>query len=189
MASKSSGKSRKGTLLLVFAAFVIPVIVAKVALDNEWFNRGATNKGELIKPAMDMSPVLSAELPKWRLVYVMPENCDDKCENAVYSIRQVWLALGRESDRASATVVTVESSDATAMSQLGQHANLEVLSASKENVNKAFDSAPADGIFLVDTQNNAMLRYPLHADKDAAIQKSRDILADLKKLLKLSRIG
>ena len=42
---------------------------------------------------------------------------------------------------------------------------------------------------LVDTLNNAMLRYPTYEDKKAAVQSSRDILADVKKLLKLSRIG
>jgi hypothetical protein len=34
-----------------------------------------------------------------------------------------------------------------------------------------------------------MLRYPLQEQQEQAVMHSRDILADLKKLLKLSRIG
>jgi hypothetical protein len=41
----------------------------------------------------------------------------------------------------------------------------------------------------VDTLNNGMLKHPLYKNKEEAVQGSRLILSDVRKLLKLSRIG
>ncbi len=43
--------------------------------------------------------------------------------------------------------------------------------------------------FVADTLGNVILRYPLQTDKEQAILDSRDILSDMRKVLKLSRIG
>jgi len=184
--TKNSG-SRKALILLV-VVFVLPVILAKVALDNDFFNRGATNRGELIQPTINAQP-LFAELPKkWRVVYVVPSTCDKACQNAIYSIQQVDLALGKESDRANATLIITPESDSIDK-WVAKDERTELLKMNEENVNKVFDSNGMNGIFLVDTMNHAMLRYTPHADQQQAIMQSRDVLSDLKKLLKLSRIG
>ena len=49
--------------------------------------------------------------------------------------------------------------------------------------------AKSNTVLVVDTMNNAMLRYAIPASRKQAIMGSRDILADVRKLLKLSRIG
>ncbi|MCU7553544.1 hypothetical protein OCL06_02895 [Alteromonas sp. ASW11-19] len=186
-------QARKGpSKMLVIALvviFVMPVVLAKLALDQDWFNRGATNKGNLLNPVLDVSGVLNEQPPKWRLVYTLPADCDSACENALFSIHQVWLALGRESDRAEAVVLVTPDSDKEVLTHLQDTAALHAVTVSKENVNKSFNSAPQDAIFVVDTLNNAMLYYPVAADKETAVMESRDILADIKKLMKLSRIG
>lgn len=46
------------TMLALLAVFIVPVVLAKLALDNNWFNRAVTNKGELIQPVMDLSALL-----------------------------------------------------------------------------------------------------------------------------------
>ncbi len=182
-------KSNRITAILLVVVFVLPVILAKLALDNDWFNKGSTNRGELMEPPLDVSALISDQEPSWRILYVMPDQCDVKCKNALYSLEQVWTALGRLSDRATATVIVTETSDQQPLVDMGQHSHLTVLTSDGQNVNKVFKDAPADGIFLVDTLNNAMLRYPLQEQQEQAVMHSRDILADLKKLLKLSRIG
>lgn len=184
-----SVRNSKLTLLGVAAAFVLPVLIAKLALDNGWFTQGATNKGELLQPTRDLSAVLADEEPKWRLVYSVPANCDQACENAIFSIHQVWMALGRETDRAQATVLVSESSDASVLGKLGEEHNLHLVEVSEGALNQAIAADDSATILLVDTLNNAMLRYPVSGDRQTAIQRSRDILADVKKLLKLSRIG
>ncbi|MFC3093907.1 hypothetical protein DRW07_10530 [Alteromonas sediminis] len=187
MSDTKTGGSRK-TLILLVVVFVLPVILAKLALDNDFFNRGATNRGELLQPTLNAQS-LFGELPKkWRVVYVVPTTCDQTCQNAIYSIQQVDLALGKESDRANATLVITPES-ANVEEWIAKDNRTEVLNTKQENVNKVFNSAHRNGIFLVDTMNNAMLRYNPHADQQQAIMQSRDVLSDLKKMLKLSRIG
>lgn len=181
-ASVKSTASKK-TLLLMIAVFVVPVILAKLALENDWFTKAATNKGQLLTPTIDMSAVLQNETPKWRLVYVMPSQCDAVCENALFSINQVWLALGKESDRAEALVLLKEDSDNTAVAALSDYPNVSTLASS--------NSLPLEtnSVYIVDTQNNAMLFYQIKNDRKEAVMESRDMLADIRKLLKLSRIG
>lgn len=182
-------KSNKVTVLLLVVVFVLPVILAKFALDNDWFNRAATNRGELLQPPLDANILLAGADPSWRILYVLPSACTQACENALYSLEQVWVALGRESDRAQATVVISNVSDAAKAQSLIGKEHLHLLTVDQQNVNKVFKDDAANGIFLVDTMNNVMLRYPLQEQQQEAVMHSRDILADLKKLLKLSRIG
>jgi len=122
-----SNAASKKTLIIMVAVFVLPVVLAKLALDNDWFTKGATNKGQLLAPTIDMSALLENAEPKWRLLYVMPSKCDAVCENALFSINQVWLALGKESDRAQAVVVTTASSDQTAIAALEDYPFVETL--------------------------------------------------------------
>ena len=105
-------KNNKMMMLLLAAVFILPVLLAKLALDNGWFNQAATNKGELISPPVDMSALQTTEHePKWKLIYVLPQICAIDCENALYSIAQVRSALGKESDRAEVVVITHEKSN------------------------------------------------------------------------------
>ena len=177
-----SNPASKKTLIIMVAVFVLPVILAKLALENDWFNQGATNKGALLQPTIDVSSLLD---PKWRLLYVLPENCDAICENALFSINQVWLALGKESDRAEALVLFNEQSDVAALEQLSEYANVHTLSVSRAPITNLEQKS----VYIVDTLNNAMLYYQIDGDRNKAVMESRSMLADIKKLLKLSRIG
>ena len=188
-------KKRSKVPLLLIVVFVLPVILAKLALDNNWFNEAATNRGELLSPLLDFKPILeqsdqsSSDEPKWHVLYVLPEACDEKCENALYSLNQIWIALGKESDRMSSIVISTPDSDPVKVGELMTHETLNLLKTDNNNVKKVFKDVATDGIFLADTLGNIMLRYPTNLEKQQAVMQSRDILADLRKLLKLSRIG
>ncbi|MCW8108995.1 hypothetical protein OPS25_10865 [Alteromonas ponticola] len=184
-----STMTKKGAIILLFAAFIVPVILAKFALENDWFSRGSTNKGELLQPVKDINAVLSDQPKRWRLLYTLPAECDAACQNAIYSIHQVWLALGKESDRAEVTVLITPESDANTTQQIATEKNIRAITTTNEKIKSLQLNTRGNEILLVDTLNNAMLRYDVHDDKQAAVMASRDILADLKKLLKLSRIG
>ena len=73
----------KRSLLILMAAFIIPVVLAKLALDFNWFEQGATNKGELLQPVENLQPLLSEQSPKWRVMYIVPAQCGNECENAI----------------------------------------------------------------------------------------------------------
>ncbi|MDF2179253.1 hypothetical protein P2G88_13415 [Aliiglaciecola sp. CAU 1673] len=184
-----SAIANKRTLIVLLVVFVVPVLLAKLALEMEWFNRGATNKGQLLDPALSLASLGLPTPPKWRLLYVVPVNCGSDCENALFSIHQVWQALGKEQDRAEAVAVVTAESDTTIQSKLAQLPHVHIQKSDTQNVNEVFKDAGANGIFLSDTLGNVILRYPLEQEQQNAVLGSRDILADLRKLLKLSRIG
>lgn len=188
MTSKKS--SNKRMLLILAVVFILPVILAKLALDNNWFNKAATNKGQLLTPPLDLSVIHAQSLAdKWHILYVLPPVCDQACDNALYSLGQIWLALGKEADRVESLVITTPQSDPAALRSLSQQNSVKLLKSSEENVNLVFKQESTDGIFVADTLNNVILRYPLYPEQQQAILHSRDILSDIRKLLKLSRIG
>jgi ribosome-binding ATPase YchF (GTP1/OBG family) len=193
--------NNKKALLLLLFVFILPVILAKVALESNFFNKAATNSGELLNPVIDFGPAFSEKEPLWRLVYVVPNVCDAECENAIFAIQQVHTAMGKHSSRVQPVIITTEESakDVLADANLAriyaeqqavetQHTIDKVL-LSKKNVNEMFKSVDLNGIFIVDTLNNGMLKHPTFTDKEEAVQASRLILSDVRKLLKLSRIG
>ncbi|CAI8203617.1 MAG: Uncharacterised protein [Glaciecola sp. HTCC2999] len=194
-------KKNQIAIIALVVVFVLPVILAKVALENDWFNKGATNQGELLTPPIDFSANFAELPPLWRLVYVLPEQCDAKCANAIYALGQIHIALGKHMDRVEPLIITTQNSQLTALqssedtnlsdgkSSLDTFKRMQTLNLTKENVNEMFKSVSSDGIFIVDTLNNGMLKHALYSDKEEAVQASRSILSDIKKLLKLSRIG
>ncbi|MEP1448487.1 MAG: hypothetical protein ABJK37_20455 [Paraglaciecola sp.] len=183
-------KNNKSMMLLLAAVFIVPVLLAKLALDNGWFNQGVTNKGELISPPIDINVLQTKQQePKWKLIYILPQKCSLGCENALYSIAQVHSALGKESDRAEVVVISHEQSNIEQLAELANKQNVRLLSSDLKSLQQVFKETPTDGIFIADTLNNVFLRYPLQIDKEQAILHSRDILADMRKVLKLSRIG
>ena len=47
-ANIDNSATNKRTLIILVLVFVVPVILAKLALDGNWFNKGVTNNGELL---------------------------------------------------------------------------------------------------------------------------------------------
>ncbi len=168
--------------------FVLPVILAYMALQFDWFNKAATNRGQLLQPVIQAANLIEESEASWKLLYVLPNTCDAACENAVYSIKQTYAATGKESDRVSILFIATESSSEVLVKSLTE-AGSPVLHNQQKNVNQLFQSVGLNAIFVADTLHNVVLKYPVTPDKQQAIMDSRDVLADLKKLLKLSRIG
>jgi len=183
-------KNSKRTMLILATAFIVPVLLAKLALEYKWFNNSATNKGELISPALDMRPLdASTAEKKWQLIYLLPADCEASCENALYSLAQVWTALGRERDRVEPLVIVTELSDQQQLDTLSEQSTIRVFTSELRLVNQVFQDTQTDGIFIGDTLSNVILRYAPQNETEQAVLHSRDILRDMKKLLKLSRIG
>lgn len=177
-------------MFIFVAVFLLPVLLAKLALENGWFNQAATNKGQLLSPPLDVSSLdVRQPEPKWKLVYVLPEICNQGCENALYSIIQVRSALGKHSDRAEVVVITHEKSNQAQLTMLQKNQKVRMLSSDMQSVKEIFKDNSIEGIFIADTLDNVILRYSLQIDPKQSVLDSRDILSDLRKVLKLSRIG
>ena len=175
--------------MIMVAVFVLPVILAFMALKMDWFNKASTNRGELLQPVIEAAELLEQSDIKWHLLYVIPKICDQACENAIYSVTQIYQATGKESDRVSKLFIQTENSSLSAVENIKKLHGAFLLQKSQENVNEVFKKTGINAIFISDTLHNIVLRYPVTEVQEEAIMDSRNILADLKKLLKLSRIG
>ena len=187
--SEQKNQNNRSTLIIFVLVFLLPVILAWFALQGDWFNKGATNKGELMSPAVEMADILRGDKPVWRIVYVMPEQCDARCKNALYSLNQVWVASGKAQERVVPSLLVLPKSDVGAVEKLSSETPIALINTTSTYLDKVFKNQSVSGIFIADTLGNVILRYSLSEEQQQAVMQSRDILADLRKVLKLSRIG
>ncbi|PTC00697.1 hypothetical protein C9975_06080 [Thalassospira xiamenensis] len=171
-------------LIAVVVAFLVPVIIAKLVLDNHWYQGGVTNEGAMLVPPIELSDQLNQSLPpKWRIGYVAGAQCDADCQQALYALNQTDIAIGRESDRVQPIVLTNGDLDF----------DLSQVPMVQELVNPDLESAlqgvPTKRIFIIDPLGNVILHYEVFADEEKMRSEAKNMLADLRKLLKLSKIG
>ena len=107
---KKQTKSRS-YLIGLFAVFFGPLFFAMwlFYMPNSWQN-SSTNHGTLIIPVQPLDDFKMSSLDgelweheqftgKWTLLYIGDESCDLYCEANLFKMRQVRLALGRDSKR------------------------------------------------------------------------------------------
>jgi hypothetical protein len=187
------------TLLIVAAAFFVPVIVAFALYYGQlWRPANSASLGQLITPARPLTVAglrhadgtsAGAEIfaGKWTLVYIGDGACDADCRTALTFARQSRLALNNEMTRVQRVFLSTDhccASDYFA----AEHSGLIALDASSPDAAKLLAQFPperATGLFIVDPLGNLMMRH----DASSAVITSKDLLTDLKKLLKLSHIG
>ncbi len=168
-------------LVLMFA---LPAVIAKTVLVNHWYHSGVTNKGVLVEPKASYQS-LGMENPyngqQWQLAYVLPAECDQFCQQQVYLLGQSHIALGKYQSRVAPVLLVSASSD------LGDLPTdtWGVVSATGELSHVVADFE----YVIVDPLGQLVMRYPKADSQDQLINQSKDVLADLRKLLKLSRVG
>ncbi len=186
MSSSELNKSRRSMLILL-AVFIIPIVLAKLALNQQWFNYGVTNQGQLIEDELTLAKLgLNVDDfdHQWLLLYTLPENCDEQCEKILISVNNTYIALGKEMPRVKPVALT-------------QHP-LSTAQTDKIHLNKwHIESMPAlakaaisnSQVLIVDPLGNVILSHLPPKDAEQLPQFGKAILADFKKLLKYSRIG
>jgi cytochrome oxidase Cu insertion factor (SCO1/SenC/PrrC family) len=186
------------TLALIALAFIVPVLIAawmqRVALqEGVWHS---THHGTLLQPPLALKDFLLptyagsvftlADLKgKWTMLYIAPPSaeCEAACKQALYHMRQIRLALGREMPRVQRVLLTTPESvvwlEDIAAEYEGMHIVLDV-GALDSPLQQLEPVQP--GIYLFDPLGNAMMVYAPDTDP-------RDILKDIKKLLRISKVG
>jgi hypothetical protein len=193
---EDSRRRGRRVLLVLAAVFLLPVVVAfAMYYGNLWRPSGLASKGELITPARPLNtaglrladgatPAADALKGKWSLVYAGDGACDADCRVALVFARQSRLALNNEMTRVQ--IVMLSTSNCCQSGYLEQVVPgirvLDASSADAAGLLAQFPAARAQSLFIVDPLGNLMMRH------DAA-HTSKDLLTDLKKLLKLSHIG
>lgn len=177
-------------LLGIFAVALLPLLLAVLMYFGGFaVPKGHTNHGELVVPPLSVSllgpePLEYLEQNRtWQLMLVGQGECADNCSQWLHTMRQVHILMGREMDRVSRMFVGTQS---VGEGLKDSYPNLTVLKTNEtliQDFNDS-DSAPSDTwqLWLVDPLGNAMLRYDHR-------HTGYDIKDDLKKLLKLSKIG
>jgi hypothetical protein len=178
-------------MLLIASVFFGPLAVATWMYYGGYFQpEGRTNNGILLEPIVNVAAALpDSEISSigdgvWLLVYADTAECTDSCERALYTLRQSRKMLGKEMDRLKRVFLHGESSPDTVF-LADEHAGLiamrdEGLVALLDNKKPA--ALAAGGYFLMDPLGNLVMYF--QADIDPS-----EMVEDIKRLLKLSRIG
>jgi cytochrome oxidase Cu insertion factor (SCO1/SenC/PrrC family) len=184
-------------LLIVAALFLIPLAVSFALYYGKlWRPAGSVSKGELIQPPRllemhglrlpdggDADPQLLTD--KWSLIYIGDGACDEVCQAALVFGRQSRLALNNDMTRVQRIFLATAHCCATGYFAREQP-GLIALDASSPEARALLAQFPGDrqhSLYLVDPLGNLMMRH------DAMQPTSKDLLTDLKKLLRLSHIG
>ncbi len=180
----SRSKRSKLTAWLVVLVFAVPLALAIwLYRSSDHWDLATSNHGELILPPMTL-PLLEAadhdEVTdeKWLIFFINSGECGDICRENIHYMRQSWLSVGKERDRVKRLVInTTEVSPA-----LQEWLEAEYPGTQIEMLAVPSDEFILEEIYVADPIGNVILHYPPGTDPNG-------LYKDLKKLLKVSRIG
>ncbi|MBL4910634.1 MAG: hypothetical protein JKX78_11565 [Alteromonadaceae bacterium] len=185
--SNPNKKRSRRTLILVLVAFILPIVLAKLALQDHWFNYGVTNKGTLVANEITLQKIGMDKAQfnnKWLMLYVLPEACAEQCQQILHNINNTYVALGKEAVRVIPLVLTnsklTKPQQAQLHSKKWQIQNLPI---------KAQQLFSQPQVLIVDPLGNVILSHQPPKNNQQLPLFGKALLADLKKLLKYSRIG
>ncbi len=192
--------------------FVIPFLLALIVLKTGfWQTLPQTQSGKLINQPLHFTdlilpsppasssqknnlPVLSST---WKIIYIMPEQCDNECKAHLWQMKQIHIALGVDQPRVTRWAIkTLNTQKSDAETALDPEL-LITLGNTKNIVSLLLNEFPDDlaqgsqgKIFVVDPAGNIVLGYGTGpTQQKELLHQGKGMLSDLRKLLKLSRIG
>jgi cytochrome oxidase Cu insertion factor (SCO1/SenC/PrrC family) len=172
-----------------FAPFVLAYLTFYL-----WAPEARMNYGELIEPARPLpdAPLTLADgqpfrfgalRGKWVLMLTAPGTCDESCQRALYHMRQVRRAQGKNMDRIERVwLITDDAALDPALVRALEGMRFVRVAGSTVLREPALAGDRPGHIYLVDPLGNLMLRFPHDADPSR-------ILRDVSRLLRVSRIG
>ena len=186
LAQSNKRKSRR-SLIMVVIAFALPIILAKLALDNQWLDMGVTNKGRLLSNELTLKQLgieNKAYSQQWLILYSLPEQCASNCEKTLETVHNTYVALGKEMPRV--TPVAMTQHDLTQAQSMQVSKSQWQLVAMPEQAKQYIDHTQ---VFLVDPLGNVFLSHEIPTQTESLPQFGKQILADMKKVLKYSKVG
>lgn len=180
-------------LLMIGVVFVGPLLIAYLLYGGGWAPDNTTEHGDILRPPASLPDVALTDAgresaPKfrgmWSLIVFNEGRCANICRTALHETRQIRLALGRDRDRVQRLLYMASGSYDPDFIR-SDHPGLIVLesgSAAGQALATAAGVFEAGDIFLADPLGNLIMRFPEGTGM-------RGVHEDLKKLLKISRIG
>ena len=185
---KQRNKSRK-SFIMVIIAFGLPILLAKLALELNWLEYGVTNKGQLLANELTLNDlgvdkaVITGE-KQWLMMYRIPTSCDSFCQQTLMGVNNTYIALGKEMPRVTPIGIY--------QNQLSQK-QLDLIRvkdwALQKITTKGLDTIEASKLYLVDPLGNVFMSHKLPTSTENIPSFGKAVLADMKKLLKYSKVG
>ena len=169
-------KQLKGRLALVGIAlmFFVPIFVSWYLVFFSDYKEGikTLNNGELISPIINLSNLdmkafsddkVHSHDRTWILAFLINEKCDESCQEKLYQIRQIRLAIGKDKDKLERLVIANANLDWGTYKK--EYPGQKYIDSSMINfvgIVSAFKSNPelkADSIYLIDPYGNLMMQY------------------------------
>ena len=183
---------KKGRIqfLIIAAVFFGPLLFAAWL----YYQGGAfqpetrVNHGALLEPIINLEdelPVSAIHANRaWRLVYANGGPCDDVCRQALHTIRQSRLMLGKEMDRVLRVFLHGDEAPDNLLTADEHQGLITLRDDALRSVldNKKPRALAAGGYYLIDPHGNLVMYFSPET-------APRDMVDDIKRLLKLSRIG
>lgn len=185
--------SSRWVVLALLASFTVPFLIGQLAYERQWIGGGATNKGQLISPPIALREQLllvdQAVLNgRWWLSYVVPKSCQADCLQSLETLTRMQATLGRERDRVGLLLIQSQSQPSIALPEASKHVHIATVSEQALQT-LGLVAATRSPWLIMDPQGWVMLRYEPALTNSEALTQAQNVLDDLKKLLKASRIG
>ncbi|NWA41305.1 hypothetical protein HX871_27430 [Pseudomonas reactans] len=178
---------RKGRwqLILILMMVIGPMALATFMYKLQfWVPESRSYHGEMIGNGQTRADIgVQTDEQRWQLLVTSPTACTADCQQLVYLARQLQISLGRDASRASHALASAQPVSAEYETKLNvEYPQLQRYPLDLPTFSKGA-AAPGDAqLWIVDPHGNLVLRY------DAKV-KGKDLLNDLRHLLKLSNIG
>jgi len=175
------------SLLLLMAVFILPILLAKLALDNQWLNLGVTNQGKLLTQPLTLEDlgISESELAKqWLIIYRLPSTCPDVCLHSIETVHNSYVALGKDMPRVSAVLLKGNVFSAQQSKQLAK-SQWKILALTPK-INNLLQEPQ---VLIADPLGNIILKHQLPEQEQLQAAFGKAIVADMKKLLKYSKVG
>lgn len=185
--NKNNPNKSRRSLLLVLATFALPIILAKFALEQQWLEMGVTNKGTLLANELTLEQLglkTTDYEQHWLIMYSLPKQCSISCQQTLEAVHNTYVALGKDMPRVSPVALYQNELSIDQRQKISQ--SKWQLVAMPE---KAKQQITQSQIFIVDPLGNIFLSHQLPEKAEHLPQFGKQILADMKKLLKYSKVG
>lgn len=181
------------SIIAFLTIFILPIVLAAWAIQHPSWHKHASNYGELIKPmpsfnALRIVDRLGKPIPyksmrgHWLMLYVQEGLCKHACENNLYHMRQIRLALGKNTDRVNRMLVSTARDDEAIERILQTKYQGTAHYYLTANSLAQLPKGKHPGLYLVDPLGNVMMYYP-----ETFIAKG--VYKDINRLLRISTIG
>ena len=182
-----SSTRRRGRLQLVLILLLTvgPMVLATGMYKLKfWLPESRSYHGELLGNGQSRAALgVTADEQRWQLLVTAPQACAADCQQLVYLARQLQIGLGRDASRASHGLAVVQPVDGAYAAKLqSEYPQLQRYTLDLPTYTQGAEGNGAAQLWIIDPHGNLVLRYG-----PGVIGK--DVLNDLRLLLKLSNIG